>query len=318
MIDDVREAIGVERAAPALFSLPADRASPRRRRRRRLDRARRTGRSRRLGGYRDAAWSPFGRFVAAAGENELVALEPDGDVRWSLARPGRPAPGLGRDRDRHEDRVPQPRRAPRRRRRRHRGPRGVRGRRRRRRARVAARRVSTCSPSPAPTAASTPTTSTAADSSSARPVAGVCGSLEWSTRRATAARRPRRAGSTSSRRERVAPWTGIRPAGRTGRGRGVPAGQPRDRVRRRAHGVRPRSRWSPRAAACSSRARAGSTGSSGRRTAAGCCSPGATPTSGSSSARAAGGASRPSRRSRGSSARRTFPTVAGWCCASSQ
>ena len=45
------------------------------------------GSRRLLGRYREASWSPFGRFVVAARANELAALEPDGDVRWSLARP---------------------------------------------------------------------------------------------------------------------------------------------------------------------------------------------------------------------------------------
>jgi WD40-like Beta Propeller Repeat len=85
VIDSVRKAIGVEGAAESLFSLPdggqllveAGRdawvVSP-------------DGGKRRLGDYREAAWSPFGRFVVAGGPNELVALEPDGDVRWKLAR----------------------------------------------------------------------------------------------------------------------------------------------------------------------------------------------------------------------------------------
>nr|MBA3716792.1 hypothetical protein [Actinomycetota bacterium] len=42
-----------------------------------------------LGHYRDASWSPHGRFVTAVGPHELVALEPRGTVRWSLARSGR-------------------------------------------------------------------------------------------------------------------------------------------------------------------------------------------------------------------------------------
>ena len=46
------------------------------------------GSKRLLGEYREASWSPFGRFVVAARQNELAALEPDGDVRWTLARPG--------------------------------------------------------------------------------------------------------------------------------------------------------------------------------------------------------------------------------------
>jgi hypothetical protein len=53
------------------------------------------GSERRLGDYLDAGCSPFGRFVTAAGPNELVALEPDGDVRWKLSRPGVLGPRWG-------------------------------------------------------------------------------------------------------------------------------------------------------------------------------------------------------------------------------
>ena len=45
------------------------------------------GSKRLLGPYREASWSPFARFVVAARTNELAALEPDGTVRWKLARP---------------------------------------------------------------------------------------------------------------------------------------------------------------------------------------------------------------------------------------
>jgi WD40-like Beta Propeller Repeat len=87
VLDEIREAVGVERAQPALFSLPAPG---------RLLVAsdagvwvvRQDGSKRLLGDYREASWSPFGRFVVAARENELAALEPDGGVRWTLARPG--------------------------------------------------------------------------------------------------------------------------------------------------------------------------------------------------------------------------------------
>jgi outer membrane protein assembly factor BamB len=94
VIDDVREVIGIEEAAPAVFSLPAPGrvlltsgsgawiASA-------------DGSKRFLGPGRDAAWSPFGRYVAVARANELVALEPDGDVRWTLARPDMSAPAWG-------------------------------------------------------------------------------------------------------------------------------------------------------------------------------------------------------------------------------
>jgi WD40-like Beta Propeller Repeat len=36
----------------------------------------------RLGAFRDATWSPSGRFVAATRGRRLVAVEPDGDPRW--------------------------------------------------------------------------------------------------------------------------------------------------------------------------------------------------------------------------------------------
>jgi dipeptidyl aminopeptidase/acylaminoacyl peptidase len=86
VIDSVRKAIGVESAEEALFSLPAEG--------RLLVESdggawvvAGDGAKRRLGGYREASWSPFGRFVVAARASEVAALEPDGDVRWKLARP---------------------------------------------------------------------------------------------------------------------------------------------------------------------------------------------------------------------------------------
>jgi dipeptidyl aminopeptidase/acylaminoacyl peptidase len=48
----------------------------------------RDGSKRRLGAYEDATWSPAGLFVAVTTGRELVAVEPDGDLRWSLARSG--------------------------------------------------------------------------------------------------------------------------------------------------------------------------------------------------------------------------------------
>jgi len=47
------------------------------------------GARRRLAGYRDASWSPHGLFLAARKRHAIVALEPGGGVRWSLARTGR-------------------------------------------------------------------------------------------------------------------------------------------------------------------------------------------------------------------------------------
>ena len=86
VLDEIREVVGVEKAQPALFSLPAPG--------RLLVIAdsgawvvAEDGSKRRLGSYLDASWSPFGRFVVASRRNELVALTPEGGVRWSLARP---------------------------------------------------------------------------------------------------------------------------------------------------------------------------------------------------------------------------------------
>lgn len=94
VVDSVRKAIGIESAEEALFSLPAPG---------RLLVVSDTGAwavaadgsTRRLGDYADATCSPFGRFVAAAGARELVALEPDGRVRWKLARPDVRSPAWG-------------------------------------------------------------------------------------------------------------------------------------------------------------------------------------------------------------------------------
>jgi hypothetical protein len=47
------------------------------------------GLKRHLGDYQSATWSPRGRYVAAASAHELFALEPDGDLRWSLSHPAR-------------------------------------------------------------------------------------------------------------------------------------------------------------------------------------------------------------------------------------
>jgi hypothetical protein len=99
LVDAVRETIGVEGAAPALFELPAGG--------RVLATSARgvwvvqaDGSKRLLGRYREASWSPFGRFVVAARANELAALDPDsGELRWSLARPAVRFPRWGGTRD---------------------------------------------------------------------------------------------------------------------------------------------------------------------------------------------------------------------------
>jgi hypothetical protein len=86
VLDEIREVVGVEGSAPALFSLPAPG--------RLLVTAdsgawvvEQDGSKRLLGSYREASWSPFGRFVVASRPNELAALTPAGAVRWTLARP---------------------------------------------------------------------------------------------------------------------------------------------------------------------------------------------------------------------------------------
>lgn len=85
----VREAVGVQHAEPALFSLPSSG---------RLlvvstghggvwlihD----NGLKRRIGSYEDAQWSPHGLFVVATTKNALITLDPDNGIRWSLPRPG--------------------------------------------------------------------------------------------------------------------------------------------------------------------------------------------------------------------------------------
>ena len=48
-----------------------------------------SGARRLLGRYRDASWSPRGLFVTALAKHDVVALEPNGTMRWSLARSGR-------------------------------------------------------------------------------------------------------------------------------------------------------------------------------------------------------------------------------------
>jgi hypothetical protein len=87
LADDVRDAfVGVEKAKPELFTIRGGGSlvvesdagawvvSD-------------DGSKRLLGPYREASWSPFARFVVVSRPNELAALEPDGTVRWKLARP---------------------------------------------------------------------------------------------------------------------------------------------------------------------------------------------------------------------------------------
>jgi hypothetical protein len=94
VLNSVRETVGVKKAEPALFSLPASGrllvvsgdgpwvVQP-------------DGSKRRVGDWTDASWSPFGRFVVGSRPNELAALEPDGSVHWTLARPRVSSPRWG-------------------------------------------------------------------------------------------------------------------------------------------------------------------------------------------------------------------------------
>lgn len=47
------------------------------------------GSRRRLGPYREATWSPGALFVAATRKRQLVAVDPVGEVRWTISRPAR-------------------------------------------------------------------------------------------------------------------------------------------------------------------------------------------------------------------------------------
>ena len=86
LVHSFRKAVGVEHAQLELFSLPTPG-------RLLVSGAGGTwlvnadGSRRRLGAYRDAAFSPHALFIAATRANELVALDPKGRVRWTLARP---------------------------------------------------------------------------------------------------------------------------------------------------------------------------------------------------------------------------------------
>jgi hypothetical protein len=85
-VREVREVIGVEGGREALFAFPgggrllvvSDEGAWV---------VRPDGSRRLLGPYREASWSPTGRYVVGTGRNVLVALDPDDGVkRWSLSR----------------------------------------------------------------------------------------------------------------------------------------------------------------------------------------------------------------------------------------
>jgi hypothetical protein len=97
VLGSIRKALAptrVERAEPALFSLPAPG--------RLLVEStagvwvvHADGSKRLLHPYREAGWSPHGRFVVGSSRNRLAALEPGGVVHWTLARPDISFPAWG-------------------------------------------------------------------------------------------------------------------------------------------------------------------------------------------------------------------------------
>jgi hypothetical protein len=86
VVHSLRKAVGIKEAEPALFSLPT-RGQVLVSSRSGLWLVRADGSRRRLGRYQDAGFSPHGLYVVATRANQLVALDPKGDVRWTLARP---------------------------------------------------------------------------------------------------------------------------------------------------------------------------------------------------------------------------------------
>jgi hypothetical protein len=87
VLDRVRQAVGIEHAAPALAGLPsAGRLLVVSAERGGVWVVDADGVRRRLGGYADAMWSPHGLYVVATTPTELVALQIGHGVRWSLPR----------------------------------------------------------------------------------------------------------------------------------------------------------------------------------------------------------------------------------------
>jgi hypothetical protein len=98
VIQSIREAVGVKHSATALFGLPAPG--------RLLVNSSRgpwvvqqDGSKRLLGPYHEASWSPFGRYIVATRGDELVTMEPNGKVHWTLARPDLRLPAWGGEHD---------------------------------------------------------------------------------------------------------------------------------------------------------------------------------------------------------------------------
>lgn len=85
--DLVRDVVGAGDAEPVLTRLPAPGEMLVESRSGGVWIARADGSKRHLGDFEQATWSPRGLFVAATRGRELAALDPAGEVRWSLARP---------------------------------------------------------------------------------------------------------------------------------------------------------------------------------------------------------------------------------------
>lgn len=87
VVDRVRDVVGRTPSEPALIRLPGpgrllvvSPSGP--------WVVQQDGSKRLLGDYDGASWSPRGLFVVATRGRQLVALEPNGDVRWTVTRPG--------------------------------------------------------------------------------------------------------------------------------------------------------------------------------------------------------------------------------------
>ncbi len=95
VLSSIRDAVRGERnAKPALFSLPSPGEllvlSPRGAWIASADGSRRF-----LGHYRNAAWSPHGRFVVVSRPTQVSAVDPKGNLHWSLSRPDVHLPSWG-------------------------------------------------------------------------------------------------------------------------------------------------------------------------------------------------------------------------------
>ncbi len=85
VVHSVRRALGVDNAAPALVRLPAAGKLL-------VNGSRGSwvvaedGAKRRVGRYGETSWSPHGLYLAASRGHELAAVDPRGNVRWSIER----------------------------------------------------------------------------------------------------------------------------------------------------------------------------------------------------------------------------------------